>query len=302
MTQAVIVSTARTPIGRAYRGALNDIRSPTLMAHSIRHAVARAGVDPAEIDDVVIGTVLSGGSAGMNLARNALLAAGLPVTVSGQTLDRQCSSGLMAIATAAKQIAIDGMSVVVAGGQDNISALQTPYMEWAGREKDENVIAAAPSAYMPMLQTAEFVAKKYSISREAQDEYSLESQRRTAQAQQAGRFDAEIVPITATMALKDKETGAISHKTVTLAKDEGNRPDTTLAGLAALKPVIDGGVSSPQATRASSPTVPRRACSCTKSSPRNAASRRSAVTSASRLPAAHPRRWASGRSTRFRNC
>ncbi|MDH4071833.1 MAG: acetyl-CoA C-acyltransferase [Gammaproteobacteria bacterium] len=242
MTQAVIVSTARTPIGRAYRGALNDIRSPTLMAHSIRHAVLRAGVDPAEIDDVVIGTVLGGGSAGMNLARNALLAAGLPVTVAGQTLDRQCSSGLMAIATAAKQIAIDGMQVIVAGGQDNISALQTPYMEWAGREKDDNVLAAAPAAYMPMLQTAEFVAKKYAISREAQDEYALESQRRTAAAQRAGRFDAEIVPITATMAVTDKDTGAISHRTVTLAKDEGNRPDTTLVGLAALKPVIEGGV------------------------------------------------------------
>jgi acetyl-CoA acetyltransferase family protein len=242
MTDAVIISTARSPIGRAYRGALNDIRSPTLMAHSIRHAVARAGIDPAEVDDVVIGTVLSGGSAGMNLARNALLAAGLPVTVSGQTLDRQCSSGLMAIATAAKQIAIDGMRVVVAGGQDNISALQAPYMEWVAREKDDNVIAAAPGAYMPMLQTAEFVAKKYSISREVQDEYSLESQRRTAQAQRDGRFDAEIVPITATMALKDKATGAITRQTVTLAQDEGNRPDTTLAGLQALKPVIEGGV------------------------------------------------------------
>ena len=242
MTQAVIVATARSPIGRAYRGALNDIRSPTLMAHSIRHAVARAGIDPAEVDDVVIGTVLAGGSAGMNLARNALLAAGLPVTVSGQTLDRQCSSGLMAIATAAKQIAIDGMQVVVAGGQENISALQAPYMEWAAREKDENVLAAAPAAYMPMLQTAEFVARKYSISREVQDEYSLESQRRTAQGQREGRFDAEIVPITATMAVKDKVTGALSHETVTLAKDEGNRPDTTLAGLQALKPVIDGGV------------------------------------------------------------
>jgi acetyl-CoA acetyltransferase family protein len=170
------------------------------------------------------------------------LAAGLPDSVPGMSLDRQCSSGLMAIATAAKQIAIDGMRVVVAGGQDNISALQAPYMEWVAREKDDNVIAAAPGAYMPMLQTAEFVAKKYSISREVQDEYSLESQRRTAQAQRDGRFDAEIVPITATMALKDKATGAITRQTVTLAQDEGNRPDTTLAGLQALKPVIEGGV------------------------------------------------------------
>ena len=185
MTQAVIVSTARTPIGRAYRGALNDIRSPTLMGHSIRHAVARSGADPAEIDDVVIGTVLAGGSAGMNLARNALLVAGLPITVPGQTMDRQCSSGLMAIATAAKQIAVDGMKVVVAGGQDNISSLQTPYMEWAAREKDDNVIAAAAAAYMPMLQTAEYVARKYAVSREVQDGYSYESQRRTAEAQAA---------------------------------------------------------------------------------------------------------------------
>ena len=242
MTQAVIVSTARTPIGRAYRGALNDIRSPTLTAHAIRHAVARAAVDPADIDDVIIGTVLSGGSAAMNLARNALLAAGLPVTVAGQTVDRQCSSGLMAVATAAKQIAIDGMSVVVAGGQENISALQAPYMDWARRETDDNVIAAVPTAYIPMLETAEFVAKKYRIAREVQDLYALESQRRTAEAQRTGRFDAEIVPITATMVVKDKETGVVSHRTVTLAKDEGNRPDTTLKGLAALKPVVDGGV------------------------------------------------------------
>lgn len=241
MTQAVIVATARTPIGRAYRGALNDIRSPTLMAHSIRHAVARAAVDPGEVDDVVIGTVLSGGSAGMNLARNALLAAGLPTTVSGQTLDRQCSSGLMAVATAAKQIAVDGMTIVVAGGQENISSLQTPYMEWASRERDANVTAAVPFAYMPMLLTAEFVAEKYAITREAQDLYALESQQRTASAQREGRFDAEIVPIEATMAIKDKETGAVTHQRVTLSHDEGNRPQTTLEGLAALKPVIDGG-------------------------------------------------------------
>lgn len=241
MTQAVIVATARTPIGRAYRGALNDVRSPTLMAHSIRHAVARASVDPGEVDDVVIGTVLSGGSAGMNLARNALLAAGLPTTVSGQTLDRQCSSGLMAIATAAKQIAVDGMTIVVAGGQENISSLQTPYMEWASRERDANVTAATPFAYMPMLLTAEFVAEKYAVTREAQDLYALESQQRTASAQNEGRFDAEIVPVEVTMAIKDPETGAASHQRVTLSRDEGNRPQTTLAGLAALKPVIDGG-------------------------------------------------------------
>ena len=242
MTDAVIVATARTPIGRAYRGALNDIRSPTLMAHAIRHAVERARVAAAEVDDVVIGTVLSAGSAGMNLARNALLAAGLPTSVAGQTLDRQCASGLMAIATAAKQVVVDGMQVVVAGGQENISGLQTPYMEWTRREMDPNVTAAAPAAYMPMLETAEYVARKYRISREAQDRYALESQQRTAAAQHDGRFAAEIVPITATMVVRDRETQAVTHRTVTLTKDEGNRPDTTLDGLGALKPVIEGGV------------------------------------------------------------
>jgi acetyl-CoA acetyltransferase family protein len=242
MTAAVIVSTARSPIGRAYRGALNNIRSPTLMAHALRHAVARSGVDPAEIDDVVIGTVLAAGSAGMNVARNALLAAGLPDTVAGQTLDRQCSSGLMAIATAAKQIVVDGMQVVAAGGQENISGIQTPYMEWVQREHDVAVTTASPAAYMPMLQTAEHVARKYAVSRETQDHYALESQRRTAAAQREGRFDAEIVPIAASMATKDKDSGVVTYREVTLAQDEGNRPDTSYEGLAALKPVIAGGV------------------------------------------------------------
>ncbi|NEX63723.1 acetyl-CoA C-acyltransferase [Noviherbaspirillum galbum] len=242
MTEAVIVSTARTPIGRAFRGALNNIKSPTLMGHAIRHAVARAGVEGGEIDDVVIGAVLTAGTAGGNLARTAALAAGLPITVSGQTLDRQCSSGLMAIATAAKQIMVDGMQVAVAGGQDNISAVQQRYMAWTAEEIDPNVVAAARHAYMPMLQTAEFVANKYGISREMQDAYSAESQRRTALAQQQGLFDDEIVPISASMAVVDKETRAVSYKDVTLSRDEGNRPETTRDSLAALKPVIDGGV------------------------------------------------------------
>jgi acetyl-CoA acetyltransferase family protein len=242
MTAAVIVSTARSPIGRAYRGALNNIRSPTLMAHALRHAVARSGVDPAEIDDVVIGTVLAAGSAGMNVARNALLAAGLPDTVAGQTLDRQCSSGLMAIATAAKQIVVDGMQVVAAGGQENISGIQTPYMDWVQRDQDAAVTTASPAAYMPMLQTAEHVARKYAVSRETQDHYALESQRRTAAAQREGRFDAEIVPIAASMATKDKDSGVVTYREITLAQDEGNRPDTSYEGLAALKPVIAGGV------------------------------------------------------------
>jgi len=241
MREAVVVSTARTPIGRAFRGALNNIKSPTLMAHAIRHAVDRARVDGSEIDDVVIGTVLSAGTAGLNVARNAALAAGVPVTAAAQTIDRQCSSGLMAIAIAAKQIIVDGMQVIVAGGQDNISAVQNRYFEWVQAEKDPNVVAHAEHAYMPMLLTAENVVRKYGISRAAQDEYALSSQQRTAKGQQEGRFDAEIVPIAATMAIVDKETKAVSHKDVTLAKDEGNRADTTLESLAALKPVIDGG-------------------------------------------------------------
>ncbi len=241
MSDAVIVSTARTGIGRAFRGALNNIKSPTLLGHVIRHAVERAGVDGAEIDDAVMGSVLSGGTAGMNLARNAVLAAGLPASVSGQTLDRQCASGLMAVATAAKQIIVDGMQVVLAGGHENISAVQTPYLEWVAREQDENLKKRVPHAYMPMLLTAEYVAKKYGISREAQDAYSYESQRRTAAAQAAGLFDAEIVPIDASMAVVNKETKEVSYKNVTLSRDEGNRADTTLESLAGLKTIVEGG-------------------------------------------------------------
>jgi acetyl-CoA acetyltransferases len=241
MKEAVIVSTARTGIGRAYKGALNATRSPTMMAHAMTHAVQRAGVDPCRIDDVVIGTVLAAGTAGMNLARHAVLAAGWPASVAGQTMDRQCASGLMAIATGAKQVLVDGMTLVVAGGQENISAVQQRYFEWASAEADPQVIARSEHAYMPMLQTAEVVARKYGISREAQDAYSLESQRRTAAAQAEGRFDAEIVPFETTMARVDKATGEISHHKVTLTRDEGNRPDTTAAGLAALHPVLAGG-------------------------------------------------------------
>jgi acetyl-CoA C-acetyltransferase len=241
MREAVIVSTARTPIGRAFRGALNNIKSPTLMGHAIRHAVERAGVAGAEIEDVVVGTVLTAGTAGMNVARNAAIAGGVPVTAGAQTIDRQCASGLMAIATAAKQIIVDGMQVVVAGGQDNISAVQNRYLEWVGAEKDPNVTRHAQHAYMPMLATAENVARKFGIGREAQDEYALASQQRTARGQLEGRFAAEIVPITATMAIVDRETKQVSYTEVTLEKDEGNRADTTRESLAALKPVIDGG-------------------------------------------------------------
>src|SRR5689334_17841185 len=241
MREALIVSVARTPIGRAFRGAFNNMKSPSLAAHAIEHAVSRARIEPAEIDDVVLGTVLGAGTAGMNVARNAALAAGLPDSVAAQTVDRQCASGLAAIGIAAKQIIVDGMRVVVAGGQDNISAVQPRYLEWVAAERDPNVIARSPHAYMPMLETAEFVAKKYGIAREAQDRFALESQQRTARAQAEGRFADEIVPVSATMLVTDKETRQTSTRQVTLAKDEGNRPDTTHESLAQLKPVIEGG-------------------------------------------------------------
>jgi acetyl-CoA C-acetyltransferase/acetyl-CoA acyltransferase len=241
MKEAVIVSTARTPIGQAFRGSLNNIKSPTMMGHAIEHAVARSGVEGGEIEDVVVGAVLTAGTAGMNVGRLAALAAGLPNTVSGQTIDRQCSSGLMAIATAAKQVVVDGMEVVVAGGQDNISGLQQRYLKWVGDEKDPAVIANAEHAYMPMLLTAENVARTYNVSREAQDIYAAQSQGRTAAAQEAGRLDDEIVPINATKMVKNKETEEISFEDVTLSMDEGNRPGTTAEKLAGLNPVIEGG-------------------------------------------------------------
>ena len=242
MREAVIVSTARTGIGRAYRGSLNNTKSPSLAGHVIAHAVSRAGIDAAEVEDVVLGTVLGIGTAGMNLGRNAALAAGLPATVPGQTMDRQCASGLMAIATAAKQIMVDGMDVVVAGGHENITAVQKAYFESMAGNFDDALLRKSPNAYMPMLQTAEFVAKKYGISREAQDLYALASQHRTAQAQRDGRFNQEIVAFTTSMAVADKATGAISYREVTLERDEGNRPDTALEGLSSLKPVLEGGV------------------------------------------------------------
>ena len=242
MREAVIVSTTRTPIGVAFKGALNNIKSPTLMGHAIQHAVERAGVDPGSIEDVVIGSVLTAGTAGMNVARLSALAAGLPNTVAGQTIDRQCSSGLMAIATAAKQIIVDGQNVAVAGGQENISALQNAYLKWADDEKDPNVIAQSEHAYMPMLMTAENVARTYGISREVQDEYAALSQGRTARAQAAGAFEDEIVPITAIKRVKNRETGEETLEEVTLSKDEGNRPGTTAETLGALNPVVEGGL------------------------------------------------------------
>ena len=241
MKEAIIVSTARTPIGRAFRGSLNNIKSPTLMGHAISHAVSRARIDVAEVDDVIVGTVLTAGTAGMNIGRHAALVGGLPASVPGQTIERQCASGLMAIATAAKQIIVDGMQIVVAGGQENISAIQNTFYKLATEAQDSNAIAASPNIYMPMLQTAEFVSRKYSITREAQDHYALQSQQRTAAAQGAGRFDAEIVPIRTQMKVTDKDSGVISYREIELAKDEGNRPQTNYESLAHLAPVIEGG-------------------------------------------------------------
>jgi acetyl-CoA C-acetyltransferase len=235
MRSAVIVSTARTPIGRAYRGAFNNTPSPTLSALSIRAAVERAGIDGAEVDDVCWGAALQQGHQAGNTARTALLRAGLPVTVPGMSIDRQCSSGLMAIATAAKQIIVDNMDICIGGGVESISLVQTPQMRVA---PDPELLAMHGDIYMPMLQTAEVVAKRYGVSRERQDEYALQSQQRTAAAQTAGKFDDEIVACTATMAVVNKETKEVSHKEVTLTKDEGNRPDTAIEGLRALQPVL----------------------------------------------------------------
>jgi acetyl-CoA C-acetyltransferase len=235
MRDALIVSTARTPIGRAYRGAFNNLPSPTLASHAIKAAVERAGIDGAEVGDVVFGSALQQGHQAGNIARNALLRAGLPVSVAGMSVDRQCASGLMAIATAAKQVIVDGMDIAIGGGVESISLVQTPQMRVA---PDPELLAMHASIYMPMLQTAEVVAKRYGISRDRQDEYALQSQQRTAAAQAAGKFDDEIVPVTATMAVVNKETKEVTHKEVTLSKDEGNRADTTLEGLKSLQPVL----------------------------------------------------------------
>ena len=235
---AVIVSVARTPIGRAYRGAFNATPAPSLAAHAIRAAVARAGIDPGEIEDCILGCALPQGVQ-HTIGRTAALAAGLPVSVAGQTIDRQCSSGLMSIATASKQVVIDKMDVVVAGGVESISMVQTPELRVGA---DPALLALHRDIYMPMLDTAEVVAKRYEISRARQDAYALSSQQRTAAAQTAGRFDDEIIPVRTEKLVTDKTTGATSRESVTLGRDEGNRPDTTLEGLAALKPVRPEGV------------------------------------------------------------
>jgi acetyl-CoA C-acetyltransferase len=239
--EAVIVATARTPIGKAYRGAFNDTAAPTLGGHAIAAAVKRAGIEPGEVDDVIMGCAMQQGSSGANIGRTAGVAAGLPSSVSGMSLDRQCASGMMAIATAAKQIVNDNMPIVIGGGLESISLVQNEHRN-AYRAQDPNVIAKSEHAYMSMLETAEIVSKRYNISRDQQDEYALQSQQRTAAAQQAGKLDDEIVPLASKMLFMDKETKQQSVHDANLEKDEGNRPTTTLEGLQGLKPVFEGGV------------------------------------------------------------
>lgn len=239
--EAVIVSTARTPIGKAYRGAFNDTDAPTLGGHVIAEAVKRAAIEPGEVDDVIMGCAMQQGSSGGNIGRTSAVAAGLPNSVSGMSIDRQCSSGMMAIATAAKQIVCDNIPVVVGGGLESVSLVQNEHRN-GYRAQDPNVVAKSEHAYMSMLETAEIVANRYNITREQQDEFALQSQQRTAAAQQAGKFDDEIVPLPTKMIFVDKETKQQSTHEVTLEKDEGNRPTTTLEGLAGLKTVFDDGV------------------------------------------------------------
>ena len=240
MREAVIVSTARTPIGKAFRGAFNNTQAQALGAHVISHAVQRAGIDPAEVEDVVMGCAVQQGTSGGNTARQSLLRAGLPVTVPGMTIDRMCSSGLVAIATAAKQVVVDGMQIAVGGGLESVSLVQAGKTN-AYRARDPYLVQRIPALYMAMIETAEIVADRYGISREYQDTYAVQSQARTAQAQQEGRLAQEIVPISVVMTITDKETGAVSEKPITLSADEGNRPGTRLEDLAKLKPVFKDG-------------------------------------------------------------
>ena len=241
MREALIVSTARTPIGKAYRGTFNNTTAPTMGGLAVEEAVKRSGIDPNKVDDVIMGCAIQQGTTHGNIARNVALAAGLPTTVSGMSIDRQCSSGMMAIATAAKQIIVDGMDIVIGGGLESISLAQTQKMN-LDRYVDKNLVLKHKHIYMPMLQTAEVVGKKYNISRESQDVYSLESQMRTAKAQKEGKFDQEIFSVTTSMGVMNKQTKEVSFVENTLSKDEGNRPTTNLEGLSSLKPVIEGGL------------------------------------------------------------
>ena len=240
MSDAVIVSTARTPIGKAYRGAFNNLESPTMGAAAISAAIDRAGVDKGEVDDVVMGCAMQQGTQGFNLGRQCAIRAGLPVEVSGMTMDRQCSSGLMSIATAAKQVVVDRAPVVIAAGIDSISLVQNDKMN-GFRAPDPWIKDNKPALHMPMIDTAEVVAKRYGVTREQQDEYGLQSQQRTAAGQESGAFDDEIITMNATKMILDRATGDISFGEVELSQDEGNRPGTTIEGLSSLKPVRENG-------------------------------------------------------------
>ena len=241
MERAVIVSTARTPIGKAYRGAFNDTDAASLGGHAIHHALARAKVSLDEVDDTFMGCSRPQGSQGKNIARQCAMAAGLPVTTPAMTVDRQCSSGMMAIGMAAKSIMIREIEIAVAGGLESVSLVQNEYSNLY-RSEDPKVIDLHEHMYMPMIDTAEVVADKYSISREEQDEYALQSQQRTARAQEMGYFDDEIVPMPSTMIITNKDNGKQTKDDVTLMKDQGNRPSTTLDGLSNLKPVRENGM------------------------------------------------------------
>jgi acetyl-CoA C-acetyltransferase len=237
MREAAIISAARTPIGRAFRGAFNQTHGATLAGHVVKAAVERAKLDPAEVEDVIMGVGMPEGATGNNLGRVAALRAGLPATVPGTTINRYCASGLQSISVAAQRVIVDGANVVVAGGAESISMVQN-YMN-VEFFTEEWLLRHEPDVYMPMLQTADFVAKKYKVSRERQDEYALQSQQRTAAAQAAGAFNAEIVPLPSWKYVEDKESGEAREEQVTLDRDEGNRPDTTIDGLSKLKGVLD---------------------------------------------------------------
>ena len=240
MREAVIVSTARTPIGKAYRGAFNNTEAPTLGGHAVKHAVERAGLNPDEVEDVIFGCAMPEGTQSCNTARQIALSAGLPVTTSAMTVDRQCSSGMMAIALAAKTILANESNIMVGGGIESISLVQNEHAN-RYRHNDGRLLAAHEHIYMPMIDTAEIVAKRYKISRDRQDEYALQSQQRTASGQKNGKFDDEIVPLASNKGVIDRETGIISFEDVMLEKDEGNRADTTIEGLSSLKPIKDDG-------------------------------------------------------------
>jgi len=252
MAEAVIVSTARTPIGKAYRGAFNNTHGATLAGHVIEHAVQRARIDPAEVEDVVIGCAMPEGATGHNIARQAALRAGLPVTAAATTVNRFCSSGLQAIAIAAQRVMVDRVPVAVAGGVESISLVQNEHQN-RFRLTEDWLLEHKPEVYMSMLETAEVVAKRYHVTRETQDRYALESQRRIAAAQREGRLDAEIVPLKSVKLVTDKATGETREESVTLTQDEGNRADTTAEGLASLKPVVraDGTITAGNASQLS---------------------------------------------------